>query len=769
MSKQSYRVTGMDCAECARTIETGVARLPGVAACQLHFATGVLTVDGSIARDVVANRVRQLGYGVADAAGGTADGMSGAPARRGLPGFLGFLLARRNTTLAALGAILILPGAVFSELLGLELLPPPLSTAASLAALVLAGAPVARSAWRAAVINREVTMNALMTIAALGAVLIGATGEAGLVMVLFAIGEALEGYTMQRARDSVRGLMQLAPAEAIALRPCLDCAAHLGQIDGDGRAYEGGPCPFCGIEEIRLPVSELRVGDVIVVRPGERIPMDGRVMAGASAVNQAPITGESAPAGKAAGHEVFAGSINGEGALKIEVTRLAADNTLSRMARLIEEAQSARAPAQRFVDRFARVYTPLVVGVAALVAILPPVLFGAPFLPGPADQGWLYRALELLVVACPCALVISTPVSLISAIANAARHGVLIKGGAHLETLSAVRVVAFDKTGTLTAGQPAVVAVRSAHCADPASESCPPCDDLLALAGAVERHSEHPLARAVVDASSRRGVLGRYPSAESVSALAGQAVVGRVDGKRIAIGSHAFFEQTQPHPADVCGEVEAASRDGRTPVLVSVDDRYAGYIAISDVVRPTSRAAIADLKTAGIARVVMLTGDTAAAAHSIARDVGVTEVRAGLLPEHKLDAVRELRRQYGRVAMAGDGINDAPALAAADVGIAIGAGASAQALETADVAVMSDDLTRLPHAVRLSQAAMRVVRANIALSIGIKLVFFVLVLLGLGSMWMAVFADMGTSLLVTLNGMRLAGFRSMSTSTSTST
>ena len=754
-NETTLNVTGMDCAECARGIERGVSRLDGVQSCNLSYETAKLRVQGDATRDQIVARVRELGYDVV-----AEDGRRTTEDRRDAPpSFVRFLLAQRDTALAVLGAVLILPGLLFHELLPIlgviSPLPDLLVNGLSIAAMLVAGLPVARSAWRALTINREIGINALMTIAAIGAIIIGAYTEAGLVMVLFAIGEALEGYTMERARNAIRSLMAVAPNEATVMRPCIDCREHRGQ---DG--YTGGACPFCGLEEHRVPVSDLRAGETIIVKPGERIAMDGRITSGASSVNQAPITGESVPVDKASGDSVFAGSINGQGALNIEVTRLAADNAISRIIRLVEEAQEQRAPAQRFVDQFAKVYTPAVVVIAALVALVPPLLFGAPFLnPNPATQGWLYRALELLVVACPCALVISTPVSLISAIASGARNGVLFKGGAHLEALSRVRAIAFDKTGTLTAGQPTVVDVRSADC--DTCDAAPTCEhrqDLLALATAVERRSEHPLARAVVNSAEQNGLGGKYPAAASVTAMAGKGITGSVNGHDVVIGSHEYFEGVVPHDPAQCDEARAASRAGNTPLMVSADGRYLGYIAVADSVRETSRQALAELKRDGMAGLVMLTGDNAATAQRIAEQVGVTDTRANLLPEHKVEAVKELRGRFGPVAMVGDGINDAPALAAADVGIAMGGGGTAQAMETADVVLMADDLSKLPFALRLSRAAMRTIRTNIGLSIGIKLAFFVVVLLGLGTMWMAVLADVGVSLLVTLNGLRLLGF-----------
>ena len=521
--------------------------------------------------------------------------------------------------------------------------------------------------------------------------------------------------------------------------------------------------------EIRVLVTDLRIGDTILVKPGERIAMDGLIAKGQSSINQSPITGESMSVDKGVGADVFAGSINGESALEVQVTRLAEDNTISRIIKMVEEAQERKAPAERFVDQFAKYYTPAVVVVAVLVGAVPPLVFGQPFFPHPSqpleraakplpggegEQGWLYRALELLVVACPCALVISTPVSLISAISNAARNGVLIKGGATIEALSKIKTIAFDKTGTLTEGQPRVIQVRSANCAQPTLGDCEPCTDLLALAGAVERRSEHPLAKAILIAADANHVGDKYPAADSVTAIMGKGVTGSVNGHDVLIGSHGYFDQVMPHDKALCTEIDAASAQGQTPMLIGADGHYAGYITVADAVRETSKQAVAELRAMSV-RTMMLTGDAQATAQHIAEGIGIDEVHAGLLPQDKLDILQsKTANRQSPIAMVGDGINDAPALAAATVGIAMGAG-TAQAMETADMALMGNDLSKLPFALRLSKAAMNTIRANIAFAIGIKLVFLALVLLGLGTMWLAVLADVGASLLVTLNGMRL--------------
>lgn len=729
MTERTFHVTGLDCASCAQTLENGIARLPDVQACRVDFASGTLHVVGDVALEPLQARVRALGYDLVEPAERSA-GASAPPT-----GWLGFMWQYPDTRLALLGLVFILPGVVLEELLGIQ---HPSITVLALGAWLAAGLPIVRSAWQAMRINREININVLMTIASAGAIGIGAITEAGMVMVLFAIGEALERYTGERARHAIRSLAALAPERARLLRP------HPGSTAAPGE----------------VAVAALRPGDVILVRPGERIPVDGRVLSGFSAVNQAPLTGESRPVEKSPGSAVLAGSINGEGALEVEVTQLAADTVLSRLIRLVQEAQERRAAAQRFIDRFARVYTPAVVALAGLVAVVPPLLFGQPFVDvTDPSAGWLYRGLALLVVACPCALVISTPVSLISAISNAARHGVLIKGGAYLEALSRIRAIAFDKTGTLTYGRPAVIAVRPANHTggDGTAQHCTDCAELLALASAVEQGSEHPLARAVVDEATRHGLHQRYPAATTVTALPGRGVIGRVEDREVTIGSHAYFREHVPHPEEHCAAAERDTQAGYTPLMVAAEGQYLGTITVADTVRATGQEALDMLKKMGITTLVMLSGDDAAVGARVGQQLGVSEVRAELLPEDKMAVIRSLRARHGGVAMVGDGINDAPALAAADVGIAVGAalGGTAQAMETADITLMSDDLRRLPFLFALARATMRTIQINLALSIGLKLLFVALVLSGLGTMWMAVAADMGTSLLVTLHGMRL--------------
>ncbi len=742
----TLRIEGMDCADCALKLEKGVQALDGVSACTVSFATTRMNlVYDPAAVDVsqVAQRVRAMGYAVAS-------DEQQAGASRG--GWISRLRSRPRDAMTLLSGLLMLLAAAAS----LASLPAALVTGLLAAAILCGGVFIFRKAWSSLRYNRELDINVLMTLAVVGAMIIGEWAEGAVVVFLFSLGEALEGYTMDRARNAIRSLVALAPAEATVLRPCLDCAGHLGQPLPSGGVYDGGPCPWCEPHELAVPVEELAVGETVLARPGERIPMDGVVLAGQSAVNQAPITGESLPVDKAPGDEVFAGTINGSAALEIRVTRLAADNTLSRLIYMVEEAQAQKAPAQRWIDRFARVYTPAVVAVAAGIILLPPLLFGQPLLSTATETGWLYRGLTMLVIACPCALVISTPVSIVSAISAAARRGVLIKGGAHLEALARVRVMAFDKTGTLTVGRPALMGAQCADHNGQNGEDCAACDDVLALAAAVERRSEHPLAAAVVQAAEERRLNGRYAAAVEVEALAGHGVRGLVNGQPVAVSSHRrVHELDLGHDDGFCAQVRQVEAAGQTTMLLHDQHGIRGFLAVSDQVRPGSAAAVASLKQAGIERVVMLTGDNAATARAIAAQIGIDDVRANLLPGDKVGAVEALLAEHGEVAMVGDGVNDAPALARATVGIAMGGAGSDQALETADVALMGDDLAGLPFVVRLSHRARRIIIQNVAFSLGLKAVFMALALAGVATLWMAVFADVGASLLVILNGMRL--------------
>ncbi len=634
------------------------------------------------------------------------------------PGFVRFTLARRDGRLAAAAAPLALAGLA----LWLAGTPPSVHIASLALAIGVGGLPIAVHAWREIRFRRTLGINALMTIAVAGAVAIGEWVEAAIVVILFSLGESLEAYAADRTRRAVESLSAIAPSRAVKMLP--------------------------GGEMAQVAVEELVVGDRVLVRPGDRVTVDGIVVSGTSEVDQAAITGESVPVEKKPGHEVLAGTVNLSGALEVQVTRLAADNTISRMVVLVQEAQSRRAPLERFVERFARIYTPAVSVAAALVALLPPLLLEQPFW---GSDGSLARALQILIISCPCALVISTPVSVVSALANAASRGILIKGGRYLETLSRARVFAFDKTGTLTRGQPATTDVVGVC-------SCEACPDDCGLqhAAALEVGSAHPLAKALLAEARLRDV--EIPRAENVVLLSGRGVEGRVNGERTAVGSHAHFDENVPHKEEICRIANELADEGKTVILVHHSDEVCAVFGVADLTRLTSKQVVAELKARGI-RTVMLTGDSAAAAREIGAQVGIDDVRAGLSPEDKVRAVEALGSEGTVVAMVGDGVNDAPALARADVGIAMGGAGSAQAMETADVVLMGDDLAQLPFAVRLSRRVRGVVGANIGLALAVKAAVFVLASLGMATLWMAVVADVGATLAVTLNGMRLRGAR----------
>ncbi len=587
----------------------------------------------------------------------------------------------------------------------------PRASAACFIVATLAGGVYPARRALSALRSRALDINVLMVIAVAGAIALGDWPEAASVVFLFGIAQWLEVRTLEQARQAIRALIDLAPPEAIVKRH-----GH----------------------EHRVKVDDVRVGEEIVVRPGDKIPLDGEVVAGTSDVNEAPITGESLPVDKTAGQEVYAGTINGRGALEVRVTRLRRDTRLSRIIHLVEAAQAQRAPVQTFVDRFARIYTPAVIAVALALAVVPP-------LAGGNAAEWVYRSLVLLVISCPCALVISTPVSIVAALAGAARAGVLIKGGAYLERLASVRVVAFDKTGTLTRGEPQVVDVIALNGRSPR--------EVLERAAALEARSDHPLARAIVQRAHEAGL--RPAPATGVLALHGLGAEGIVAGQPALVGSERLFADRQLVGL-AAGDLLAGQRAaGRTLVLVAVDGQTIGALAIADRPRESAREAIELLRGHGVRHVVMLTGDHADTARTVASELGLDEHRAALLPEQKHAAIRELRQAHGPVLMVGDGINDAPALAAADVGVAMGAAASDAALETADVALMSDELLKLPYALRLARATLRNIKTNVAISLVLKAAFLVMAVTGAATLWMAILADTGASVIVVANALRL--------------
>ncbi|SFM68470.1 heavy metal translocating P-type ATPase [Rugamonas rubra] len=587
-----------------------------------------------------------------------------------------------------------------------------LVVALALAAIAGAGLSTYKKGW-IALKNRELNMNALMSVAVTGAVLIGHWPEAAMVMFLFALAELIEARSLDRARDAIRSLLDLAPQTATVQQP-------------DGAWLE-------------TPASAVAVGAVVRLRPGERIALDGVVSSGRSSVNQAPITGESLPVDKAEGDSVFAGTINQSGSFEFRVTAEAGNSALARIVQAVESAQGSRAPTQRFVDSFARVYTPSVVVGALLLALLPPLLFGGEWL------DWAYRALVVLVIACPCALVISTPVTIVSGLAAAARKGILVKGGVYLEEGRKLRVLALDKTGTITYGKPAqtdfVVLGGDAG-------------QIRSYAASLAARSDHPVSLAIAQAALADGVAAQ--PVDEFAAIAGRGVRGSIAGRLYQLGNHRLIEELGLCSPAIEAQLFALERQGKTAVMLADEGGVLAIFAVADTVRETSRQAIADLHTLGV-RTLMLSGDNTQTAEAIAKLVGIDEASGNLLPEDKLAKIGALQADAGGglVGMVGDGINDAPALARAHIGFAMGAVGADSAIETADVALMDDDLRKIPAFIRLSRATARVLTQNIALALGIKAVFLVLTFTGQATMWMAVFADMGASLLVVANGLRL--------------
>jgi Zn2+/Cd2+-exporting ATPase len=690
-----FKIEGMDCHEEVAILERSLKRLSGLEA---------------LDADVMGQRLR-VSY---DAAKLTTSVISEAVARTGMRAWLEHEEPQPAATGAAtrlrltqLSAVLLGLG-FLQQLTAVRLTPSWLPFVLSIALGVGPIAQRAATSLGAAALD----INVLMLVAVAGAAILGEWGEAASVVFLFALAQLLEARAMDRARGAIRSLMELAPAEAVVRRTGVTAT---------------------------IPVDAVLIGDIVVVRPGEKIPLDGQVAGGQSHVNQAPVTGESLPIEKQAGDEVFAGTINGRGALDVRVTRLRRDSTLARIIHLVERAQAQRAPTQSFVDRFARIYTPIVLTLALFVALVPPLAFGS------AWSDWTYRALVLLVISCPCALVISTPVSIVSALAAAARKGVLIKGGARLERLAAVKCVAFDKTGTLTKGHVRVERVVPL-------DGIPP-SEVIRLAASLESRSEHPIGRAILRRAEDWGLEPMAPT--GFQAIPGRGAEGWVDESHVVVGSHRLFEERgmcNARAEQILGELE---KQGSSTVMVAAAGRPVGVIGVADEPRETARAVVEMLRAQGIEHIALLTGDYEAPAGALARSLALDTYRASLLPEDKVAAVHELRSRFGTLVMVGDGVNDAPALASADVGIAMGAAGTDAALETADVALMSDELIKIPFAIRLSRATARNIRVNIAFSLTLKAAFLAMAVAGTASLWAAVVADTGASLIVIANALRL--------------
>lgn len=579
-------------------------------------------------------------------------------------------------------------------------------------AMLVGLVPIAGRAFKGITKGYPFTIETLMTVAAVGAIVINAAEEAAVVIVLFLVGELLEGFAAGRARASIKALATLVPKEAT--------------VERDGKA-------------MKVQASELQLDDIVIVKPGDRVPADGQVTEGESAVDEAPVTGESVPKKKTVGDQVYAGTINDEGVLKVRITATAEDNTIARVIKLVEEAQESKAPTERFIDRFSRYYTPGVMVFAALVTVIPPLLMGASW------SQWVYKGLAVLLIGCPCALVISTPAAIAAALSAGARRGLLMKGGAVLETFHKVTFVAMDKTGTLTEGKPKVTDIIGKDMEDA---------ELLKLAAALESGSSHPLAVAILNEAKSRHV--DHGSAQDAKAIGGKGVVGKVDGKEVALFSPKAAKEKVALSDDDKKQIEKLNDDGKTVSVLLVDGKIAGYVAIRDEPREDAKAGLDALKDLGI-KTLMLTGDNKRTGIAIAQQLGM-EARAELLPEDKQAIVKELKEKGEIVAKVGDGINDAPALAAADIGIAMGGGTDV-ALETADAAILHGRVKDIADMIGLSKSAMSNITQNISIALGLKAVFLVTTIIGITGLWPAILADTGATVLVTLNAMRLLGWK----------
>jgi Cd2+/Zn2+-exporting ATPase len=741
-------LTGLDCADCATTLERGVKRLTGVIHVSANFATSKMAVGyqaGTLSRVQIEQLIRELGYGVVSGSTGRLTVLSPtksscgsscacgegqhehqhssahhdeaavpetiqvANPSRPFAWFKNFWQRYNNWLPTALAAL------IWTLAFALELFHTTDLFVNALygVAVVVGGYRIARSGYFALVRGRTLGIDLLMTIAVVGAAIIGQWSEGAAVVVLFSLGEMLEGVTMNKMRHSIRGLIDLSPREATI-------------------KTESG--------ERRVVVDQLQPGALMLVRPGERIAADGKIVLGSTTINQAPITGESLPVEKAIGDDVFAGTLNEHGYIEVEVTKRAEETMIAKIIALVQEAQGSRAPSQRFVDQFARYYTPAIIIIAVLIALVPPLVTGGALLP------WLYKALVLLVIACPCALVISTPVSIVAAIGRASRSGVLIKGGAYLEAMSKVKAIAFDKTGTITRGHPMVTDIVPL---DGRTEN-----ELLVQFAAIESRSEHPLAKAILDSARGRDLSWSEPV--DFLALPGRGAQATVDGTFVTVGKPHFFENVSD---EIQAQVERLQQEGKTVLLARQSSTIHGLIAVADEVRTDAPQAIKALKACGITSLIMLTGDNEKTARVVAQQLDLDEVRANLLPDQKTQAMRELAALHPAVAMIGDGINDAPALASATVGIAMGVAGSDTALETADIALMKDDLSKLSYLIRLSRATIRTIQTNVSFSLLVKVAFLTLTLIGIANLWLAILADTGAALLVIANGMLLLRFR----------
>lgn len=721
MSEIIFKIKGMDCAEETNALRKVVGALQGISDVKFNILNGTMNVTA--AKDAVDNEAI---VAAVERIGMRARLMDNTTHDVALTGAEKFWLTYGRAVLCAISGLAVaagflshwfLHGSLLDAIVGSEKgeshVFPAVSIGLYLVGVIAGGwyvFPKAVNSLR----RFSADMNLLMTIAVLGAMGIGEWFEAATVAFLFSLSLVLEAWSVGHARNAIKALFKLTPPLARYICP------HDGDI-------------------LEKPVEDVPLGATVLVRPGERIPLDGQITKGKASVNQAPITGESIAVEKHEGDEVFAGTINEDGSIEFQVTKAAADTTISRIIRMVEEAQSRQAPSEQWVEKFARYYTPAMIILAIAIAVIPPLVTGGGW------PRWFYESLVILVIACPCALVISTPVSIVAALASAARAGVLIKGGAFLEEAGRIKVIALDKTGTITYGRPEVQKIipLNGHTEE----------ELFDRAAALELHSNHPLAKAIVRKAKQFN--NAIAPADNYHEYKGRGAEGSIKGRIYWLGSHRLLHEKKMESDELHRNIEVLEDAGHSVVVVGNDDHVCGFISVADSVRENAISIVADLKNAGVEKVIILTGDNKGTARAISEKIGADEFHAELLPENKLTAIEDAKRRYGAVAMVGDGINDAPALAAANIGIAMGAAGTDAAMETADIALMSDDLSRLPWLIHHGRRTLNVIRQNIGFALSVKLLFMGLALANIATLWMAIGADMGASLLVIMNALRL--------------
>lgn len=696
MTTKNYRIEGLSCPNCSAKFEKNVKAISGVTEAHVNFNVGKITVSG------------QVDISEIEAAGAFENLKISDENQREVSGEKENKL-KENWTLIV--ALIFIGAALTSQIVSGERAT--ITISLYLVAIIIGGFQLFMEGIRD-LFKLNFSMQLLMTIAIIGASIIGQWAEGSVVVILFSISETLEKFSMDKARQSIRSLMNIAPKEALVVR---------------------------GGKEFSIQVEDILVGDIMLIKPGKKIAMDGEIIKGHSSVNQAAITGESVPVEKKVSDDVFSGTLNEEGILEVRVTKLVKDSTISKIIHLVEEAQEERAPAQAFVDKFAKYYTPAIMLISLLVVVIPPTFFSGDW------NTWLYQGLSLLVVGCPCSLVISTPVSIVSAISNAAKNGILIKGGIYLEEVGVLQAIAFDKTGTLTKGKPVVT--------DYVVIDETKKDSYFEMIASLESFSGHPIASAIMREVAKKELSTNQIVIEDFLSVTGKGIKGTIQNVTYFVGSSKLFEEILDQSLTFKTTYEKLQRQGKTVLIFGTESEILAIIAVADEVRSNSQKVITQLHEAGIKHTIMLTGDNETTAQTIGQEVGVTEIKGALMPQDKLDCIKSLKNSYQKVAMVGDGVNDAPALAAASVGIAMGGAGTDTALETADVVLMGDGLEKLPFLIRLSRKTSGVIKQNLTLSLAIKLIALLLIVPGWLTLWLAIVADMGATILVTLNGLRL--------------